>query len=130
MIAYLDTSAAAKLVLEEPESDVLAAFLDDLGPDDDSVVSSALLETELRRLAVRLNLPQSAMTEVLTRVDLVEPDRGLFLAAGLSPGGSLRSLDALHLATALRIDVDLLVAYDRRLLEAAKGVGLATLSPE
>lgn len=128
MTVYLDTSAAAKLVVEEPESDALAAYLDDLGPEDD-LLSSALLETELRRLGVRLDVAQSAITDVLTRVDLVEPDRALFLAAGLLPGTSLRSLDALHLATALRVDADLLVAYDRRLLEAAKSVGLATLSP-
>lgn len=129
MTVYLATSAAAKLVVEEPESEALVAFLDDPRPNDDSVISSALLETELRRLGVRLDAAQSTITDVLVRVDLVEPDRALFLAAGLLPGTSLRSLDALHLATALRVDADLVVAYDRRLLDAAKSVGLATLSP-
>lgn len=54
------------------------------------------------------------MGELLARVALVEPQRSLFHEAGLLPGASLRSLDALHLATALRIDAAVVVAYDVR----------------
>lgn len=128
MTVYLDTSAAAKLLVDEAESEALAAYLDGIR-EDQVLVSSALLETELRRLAVRLDLDQSGVTDLLTRTDLVDPPRSLFHEAGLLPGKSLRSLDALHLATALRVDADTVVAYDARLLEAARGVGLGVQSP-
>jgi len=125
---YLDASAAAKLLVDESESEALAAYLDGIG-DEQDLVSSALLETELRRLAVRLDLDQSAVTDLLARVDLVDPPRSLFHEAGLLPGTHLRSLDALHLATALRVEADTLVAYDARLLDAARSVGLGVHSP-
>lgn len=128
MTVYLDTSAAAKLMVEESESARLAAFLDDLDAGED-ILSSALLETELRRFATRLDLDQSAVTDLLGRVGLVEPDRSLFHEAGLLPGRHLRSLDALHLATAIRVDATALVAYDHRLLAAARSLGLSALSP-
>ncbi|MDT7658661.1 MAG: hypothetical protein QOF38_3376, partial [Pseudonocardiales bacterium] len=53
MILYVETSAAAKLIIEEPESSRLAAHLDRAVDQDDGLLSSMLLETELRRLAVR-----------------------------------------------------------------------------
>jgi len=125
---YLDTSAAAKLLVDEAESEALAAYVDETGAEQD-LVSSALLETELRRLAVRLGLDQSAVTDLLARLDLVDPPRSLFHEAGLLPGTQLRSLDALHLGTALRVDADTLVAYDARLLDAARSLGLGVHSP-
>ncbi|CAN5506826.1 type II toxin-antitoxin system VapC family toxin [soil metagenome] len=128
MILYLDASAAAKLLVEEPESPALAAHLDALD-DDSTIVSSALLETELRRLAVREQLGQSVVTGVLARGDLVEPSRSMFYEAGLLPGRTLRTLDALHLVTALRLNAEPLVAYDARLLTAAGEVGLGAISP-
>lgn len=128
MTLYLDTSAAVKLLVEEPESGALAAHLDDL-EESTTTFSSTLLETELRRVAVRLAIPQASASEVLSRVSLVEPNRSLFREAGLLPGDTLRSLDALHLATALRLDSPVVVAYDTRLLAAAHELGLDTLSP-
>lgn len=57
MIVYVETSAAAKLLVEEEAADRLAEHLDQLvGP----LVSGMILETELRRLAVRIDLAQSA----------------------------------------------------------------------
>ncbi len=72
VILYIDTSAAAKLLVEEDASARLATHLDVAVAADDTVVSSMLLETELRRLAVRFDLAQSAVTQLLDRVDLVE----------------------------------------------------------
>lgn len=127
---YLDTSAAVKLIVAEPESEPLALFLDRLlDAADAGLVSSMLLETELRRSAQRLEVPQSSVSEVLARVDLVEPGRAVFHDAGLLPGPPLRSLDALHLATAVIVDAEPLVAYGARLIEAAQRLGLATISP-
>jgi uncharacterized protein len=125
---YLDTSAAAKLLVTEQESDVLTAYLANQ-ESADRPASSMLLETELRRFALRIGLAQSAVSDVLARIDLVEPDRSLFTEAGLIPGANLRSLDALHVATALRLEARVVVAYEQRLQQAARAVGLATAAP-
>lgn len=127
MTVYLDTSAPAKLLVAEAESDALADYLDAL-EDQDGLVSSVLLETELRRLAAGHDVPQRSVSEVLARVALAQPDRALFVAAGLLPGSGLRSLDALHLPTPLRMGADVVVAYDQRLL-AAESLGLVVHSP-
>lgn len=126
MKLYVDTSAAAKLLVAEVESRALAAYLDESADDP---VSSALLETELRRMAVRLDLSQSSVTDLVERIELVEPGRSIFSEAGLLPGKHLRSLDALHLATALRIDAVAILSYDARLSAAAHAFGLEVVAP-
>lgn len=126
MKCYIDTSAAMKLVVIEDESVALRSHLDEL---DAVVFSSILLETELRRGATANGASQGAATTVLSSVELVGAPRALFAEAGLLAIPGLRSLDALHLATAIRDEADLLLAYDRRLLEAAELVGLTTTSP-
>lgn len=128
MIVYVDTSAAAKRILLEAESDALARFLDELA-EQDRLVSSRILETELRRIATRREIAQAQATAVLDLVDLVDPSPGIFHEAGILPGRDLRSLDALHLATALRVGADVMVAYDRHLLAAAASLGLDTVNP-
>ncbi|MGH8892032.1 MAG: type II toxin-antitoxin system VapC family toxin [Actinomycetes bacterium] len=129
MTVYLDSSAAVKLLASEPESLTLAGWLDDLDGAE-SLVSSTLLETEMRRFAMRTGISQPSVSELLAQVSLVDPDRALFREAGLLPAVGLRSLDALHLATALRVDADLLVAYDHGLLQGAAGLGLVCASPD
>lgn len=128
MNVYLDTSAALKTFAKEPESMALRQFLEDL-PAETAIVSSVLLETELRRATMRLHLEQEAATRMLSGVRLIEFQRAFFHQAGLMPGTGLRSLDALHLVTALHADAGLMIAYDRRLLEAARSVGLECFSP-
>ena len=61
---YVDASAAAMLLVEEAESAALAAFLDQVLADGDAVGSSLLIETELRRLGIRLAIPQERVTLV------------------------------------------------------------------
>lgn len=123
---YLDTSAAAKLLVAERESAALADWLDrpDLRP-----MATLLLETELRRLAVRLELSQQAVTAVLEGVELYALPDTAFREAGLIPRRDLRSLDAVHLAGALRLDVEILVTYDGRLAAGCADVGLAVVGP-
>lgn len=129
MILYVETAAAAKLLVEEPSSSRLAARLDDAVDADHALLSSMLLETELRRLAVRVDLAQTAVTQLLERFDLVEIDRSLYREAGLLSGRHLRSLDALHLAVALRAGADVMVTYDQRQADAADAAGLPVLAP-
>jgi predicted nucleic acid-binding protein len=129
LTVYVDTSAAAKLIVDESESPALSAYLDGLVSDGVPLVSGALLETELRRLAVRHRLSQTAVSDVLDRFDLFEPDRAIFVEAGVLPGASLRSLDALHIVVAVRLEADVLVTYDVRQTESAQLVGLRVVAP-
>lgn len=126
---YVDASAAAKLLVEEDESGALAAFLDHAATNGDRIGSGRLLETELRRLGIRLDVPQEHVTLVLERLDLLLPDDDVYRAAGLLPGSALRSLDALHVASALRWGADGVVTYDERQRVAARGVGMETIAP-
>ena len=124
---YLDTSAAVKLIVQEAESDALAAELRSNEPD---LVACLLLETELRRLVAReAVLTQKAVTDLLRGVDLQELPPPLFAEAGLLPGDHLCSLDALHLAAAIRLEVDAVVTYDQRMADAATSLGLQVLAP-
>lgn len=123
---YLDTSAAAKFLVNEAESVPLTTWADTVDPH---LVATHLLETELRRFAHRHDLPQVDVTAILARVDIYDLPPSLYREAGLLPGQGLRSLDALHLAAAIRLDVDALVTYDVRLAEAAVGVGLPVHAP-
>lgn len=130
MISYLDTSAASKLLLREAETDALKAQLDELHDGGLLVMGSSLLETELRRTATRTREPQSLVTDILDRLEMFELDQSVFRVAGLLPGEHLRSLDALHIAAALRVGADVMISYDLRQIDAARDAGLGTLSPE
>ena len=124
---YLDTSAAVKLIVQEAESDALAA---ELRSNEPELVACLLLETELRRLVAReAVLTQQAVSDLLRGVDLHELPPPLFAEAGLLPGDRLRSLDALHLAAAIRLEVDAVVTYDQRMADAATSLGLQVSAP-
>lgn len=123
---YLDTSAAAKFLVDEAESAHLARWADAPGIH---LVGTHLLETELRRFATRHGLPQAEVSAILTRVDIYDLPPSLYREAGLLSGAALRSLDALHLAASIRLDVDALVTYDVRLTEAATNAGLPVHAP-
>jgi uncharacterized protein len=98
----------------------------------DTLLTSALTAAELRR-TVRRIAPQLMVEaeQVLGRVTQVGVDAHILRTAGTLDPLSLRTLDAIHLATALtvRSEIDLLVAYDQRLLEAAQLAGIPTASP-
>lgn len=126
-ISYLDTSAAMKLVLDEPQSDALTADL--AGSDDRRLVSSLLLHTEMHCAAGRhpQDVDLEAVRTMLDAVSLIDLTRGDLLAAGTH--APLRSNDAIHLAVALRVGADEIVTYDRELIEQATAAGLPVLSP-
>ena len=125
---YLDTSAFVKQLRREPESVALRRWLE----SHLEVVSSDLLRTEARRSA--MIAPQEVRLrceELLEAITLIRLTPELFDRAGtLGPQGR-RSLDALHLASALALGEELagVVAYDRRLLAAAAALEIATVSP-
>ena len=128
MIVYVETSAAAKLLRREPESAVVREFIAQLIDDEHLVVSGRILETELRRVAVRQGIDQDKASEVLELLDVLEHDRSQFRQAGTIGGDQVRSLDALHLAAALRVGADAMITFDERLERACELVGLPVLS--
>ncbi len=125
---YLDSSAIVKLAVREPESDALRRHLRRRRP----WVSSALARTEVSRsLLASGEEAVAAGRAVLARCDLVRVnDRVLSLAGTLNPA-ELRSLDAIHLATAerLRDEISELVVYDQRMADAARQLGHRVTSP-
>ncbi len=117
-----------KLIAQEAESDALARAIDEASPQ---LVGGLLLETELRRASQRDHaLSQEIVTTLLRGVDLYEMPTSLFAEAGLLPGENLRSLEALHLAAAIRIGVDFVLTYDARMTTAARDLGLTVLAPD
>ena len=118
-----------KLVIEGTESAAVRTFLANSGARR---VSSALLRTEALR-AVR-HLGPDALTTVregLRRVDLIGIDDRILDAAGLLGPQVLRTLDAIHLATATAVgdDLEAIVTYDERMVDAARLMGLSTATP-
>ena len=127
MSVYLDSSALVKLVVEEPESEDLRAFV-----GDRAVVSSMIARTEVIRAVARTEPERVGAAErVLAETSLIVIDGQLASAAAWVEPASVRSLDAIHLATALRLEVGLeaLVTYDRRMVVAARTAGLRVESP-
>ncbi|MGI8721701.1 MAG: type II toxin-antitoxin system VapC family toxin [Geodermatophilaceae bacterium] len=125
---YLDSSALVRLVLTEPESSVLAGVVR-TGP---GMISSALARIEVIR-AVRRKGPveEKSARLLMASVDSVDITDQIINEAGRIGRLQLRSLDAIHLATALELRSALtgFVAYDRRLLDAAAALGLRPMSP-
>ncbi|WAH98835.1 type II toxin-antitoxin system VapC family toxin [Arthrobacter sp. MMS18-M83] len=128
MITYVDTSAVLKLLVDEPESAALAEYLSTAAASGHRLVASMLLYTELHCAARRRGLDSGPVNTVLGGVNLVDVARSDLMYAAALPGG-LRSADAIHLATAIRLQSDLMVAYDVELLAAATDAGVTVLSP-
>lgn len=128
MRCYLDSSALAKLVIREPESHALRTFL----KRSEMMLSSAIAETELLRAARRISdQTVKAAPRVLSVVALMEVSREILSSASLLEPASLRTLDSIHLATALELadELDSFVTYDFKLAEAARSAGLPVAQP-
>lgn len=126
---YLDSSAFVKLIVAEAESAALRTFLQE---HDARRVSSSLLRAEALRAIRHLGPDALAITrEGLRRVDLVAVDDRILDAAGILEPRVLRTLDAIHLATALTLgdDLESIVTYDDRMIEGARLLGLAPVAP-
>jgi predicted nucleic acid-binding protein len=129
-VIYLDTSAAAKLVVPEPESDALAVFL--VERIAVPLVSSALLYPELVR-AVDRHRPDlvDRAVALLQRIMTIPLTHDILVSAATIGSPQVRTLDALHLASAasVRSGLDVLVTYDKRLADSATGAGLVVAAP-
>lgn len=135
MNIYLDSSALIKRSLDEPESEALIQTLESHIREGATLSSSTLAWIESPR-AVRSRLDDAPPADVadMIRVALSGvleypiTDQVADVARRLGPA-SMRSLDAIHLATATLIGADLVCAYDQRLLISAEELGFRTASP-
>lgn len=127
---YLDSAAIVKLVHAEPESPALRDWLDERA--ETGWVSSVLAETESFRALARY-APEAVtrLHPVLDQIDLIEMNHHVRILAQTIRPVTIRSLDAIHLGTALSIRRGLtsFVTYDKRLLDAAIATGLPADSP-
>jgi len=127
MSVYLDSSALVKLIVEEPESEDLRDFV-----GDRAVVSSMIARTEVIRAVARTEPERvGAAEKVLGETSLIIADGPVAWAAAWVEPASVRSLDAIHLATAQRLEIGLeaIVTYDRRMADAARVAGMPVASP-
>lgn len=130
-VFYLDTSAAMKLLREEKETPALIRWQRNLSPDSHQVVSSDILRTELMLAGTRWGVSATAIRRVINSLTTLRLTSSVCDSAGRLAGLGLRSLDALHLASALTLEQSLhaVVTYDKRMVDAAEQLGINTLSP-
>lgn len=128
MAIYVDTSAAVKLLVREPETSALRRWL---GEEERDLVSSDLLRTELSRVALRLGDGTRRAQAILAGIIVLPVTTATFDSAGALEPATLRSLDALHLAAALDLgdELDAILTYDDRLADAAVTHGVEVVAP-
>jgi predicted nucleic acid-binding protein len=127
---YLDSAAVVKLVHAEPESAALRSWLDEQA--EIQWISSVLTEIEsFRALARYAPEAVSRLPAVLDQIDLIDLDQRIRMLAQTVTPATVRSLDSIHLGTALRSRSSLtsFVTYDKRLLDAAQAAGLPIDAP-
>ncbi|WP_127500611.1 type II toxin-antitoxin system VapC family toxin [Actinoplanes solisilvae] len=134
---YLDSAAAVKLVHDEADTSALRDYLDERSTIE--WVSSSLVEIETYRALVRATAPGDMPTVInqfhalLDLIVRVEIDSGIRILAQTVTPPTVRSLDAIHLATGLRLQqqsrLTSFVTYDKRLAEAASAAGLTVDMP-
>jgi uncharacterized protein len=127
-ITYLDSSAIVKLAVAEPQSQALRRYLQRRR----ELVSSALARTEvLRALLPAGTTAVAAGRAVLADLDLARVNERILMAAAVLEPVELRTLDAIHFATARGFgrELSVLVTYDDRMLAAASHLGIRTAAP-
>ncbi len=126
---YVDTSAAAKLVLRERGSAAMQRWAE---AHDGGFCSSDLLRVELQR-AIRRAAPefQARARAVLDTILLTGLSTDLLERAAWVEPAQLRSLDAIHFVAAMELGDELegIVTYDTCLAEAAAAIGITVVSP-
>lgn len=129
MIVALDTSCLGKLLIEEDESDSLRHHLAKRSGTGDTFCISSLAVTELRRLAIHLNVQVDRVHAVTDPFTVTRLTEAVLQLASHLPHRYLRTLDAIHIANALTIEAGALVTYDARQAEAARLEGLRVEHP-
>lgn len=139
-VFYLDADGPLRFILEasgrdpqhtqqlQREARAMSDFLR-TRTDEDVLISTELLRVEIMRTLCRQRVDRPVGQAFLDSIKLTGVSASDYRHAAQLPMRTLRSLDALHLSAALRLQVDVLVSYDKQLISAASEVGLQTLSP-
>jgi predicted nucleic acid-binding protein len=124
-VLYLDASAITKLVIAEPESETLLSAV-----RGNTLISSRVVVVEIGKAVARAD-PTVDPQPVLARVAFVELDADLAQIAAGTGSAALRTLDAIHVASALRVGGEIagFITYDERQAAAAQSAGLTVISP-
>lgn len=126
---YLDTSALARVLLGEPDGPAILTALDAA----ETIVSSRLLDVELRRVALREQIDGDVVSRWLAAVALVPVEQRLLDAAGRIGPATVTTLDAIHLACAVDLAeaglIGAVMTFDNRLADGARLHGLEVLAP-
>lgn len=124
---YLDSSAVLKLLIAEKESAALTDFI------DFTIKSSALTRVEVIRVLLKIAPERVADAKaILAGIDVTPVNSAVLnTAENFNPSITLRSLDALHVATVLFLEktIEGLITYDKQMITNAKELGIKTLSP-
>jgi uncharacterized protein len=128
LVVYVDTSALGRSLLEEPDKPAIERELETFA----SRISSSLLRVELRRLGFRRNM-LNRVDPLLASISLIPLDEQILAAAETLTPSTVATLDAIHLATAVRLteagELNALMTYDKRLADGAREHGIMVLSP-
>jgi uncharacterized protein len=125
----VDTSALGKLLVDEAESGALREDLRSRSDAGEEFAISSIAVTELRRLAIRLDVEPAATDPVLAPFRVIRLTEGILQLAGRIPTRHLGTLDAIHIATALTIEATGILTYDARQSAAARAEALEVLTP-
>jgi len=135
LIVYVDSSALIKRVVADPESEALDLALAGHVADQDVLVSSSLAWVEVERALrsivsadLRFDVGESARVAMSGVAERVIGADVVSLARRIEPP-VLRTLDAIHLATAVLLDADLVMTYDDHLVAAARRNSLDVVAP-
>jgi predicted nucleic acid-binding protein len=127
-LVYVDTSALGRSLLEESDKPAIDRELEAFA----SRISSSLLRVELRRLGLRRGM-LSRVDTLLTGISLIPLDEEILATAETLTPTTVAALDAIHLATALRLaeagSLDALMTYDKQLANGAREHGITVLAP-
>ncbi len=126
--SYFDASALVKLLAIEPERDQLRAFVAGAARPVCSIVGRVEIERAVRR---RSDGDIARLAGQLEDITWLRFDSALAVAAAVVPPALLRTVDAIHLASAAELgsDLEAFVTYDRRLADAARSLGMHVVSP-
>ncbi|MHB8674390.1 MAG: type II toxin-antitoxin system VapC family toxin [Candidatus Limnocylindrales bacterium] len=126
-LSYLDASAIVKLVVDEVDSPGMLRWY----VESDRIASSRIGLIEVRRATIRRPHDPAHLAHVLATIEVVEVDAQVMDRSSMVAPPELRTLDAIHLATAAELmpEIDAFVTYDLRLAAAARALGLPVVSP-
>jgi predicted nucleic acid-binding protein len=128
-VYYLDTSAAIKLLFNEPESQAMRRWVRET---EGKVVSSDLLQAELMRATARIDVDKLEDAQAIIRyLFMMRLSTGVYHRAGTLAPTEMRTLDTLHLAAAMELGDDLegIVTYDVRMARGVESLGIEVIGP-